>query len=79
MFRQGCRSKGPNNIDSWVEEQVNEFLASSGGWLILNLHGLDNEGWGPISTSFLSDLLRRLVRIKTLEIAPTGVVLKRSI
>lgn len=77
LFRKGCRSMGPQNIDSWVEAQVNNFLKSDGGWLILNVHGLDNEGWGPISTLYLEKLLNRLVKIKTLEILPTGIVLNR--
>ncbi|NBC02778.1 MAG: hypothetical protein GVY20_03640 [Bacteroidetes bacterium] len=38
---------GPGNIDNWVEQQVNTFLESDGGWLVLNVHGLDDEGWGP--------------------------------
>ena len=78
LFRQGCRSYGPDNIDAWLENQVDTFLASEGGWLILNLHGLDNEGWGPVSGFYLKELLQRLVKIDTLELAPTGVVLSRS-
>jgi len=78
IFRKDCRSNGPDNIDDWVEYEVNQFLASDGGWLIVNLHGLDDEGWGPISKNYLVNLLKRLVQIETLEIAPTGRVLKRS-
>jgi len=43
----------------------------------LNLHGLDNEGWGPISTNYLDRMLSRLVKIKNLDILPTGEVLIR--
>lgn len=46
--RLGCWSYGPDNTDNWVEQQVSEFLKSPGGWLILNLHGLDDESWGPL-------------------------------
>ena len=77
MFRKGCRTMGPNNIDSWVRKQINNFLRSNGGWLILNVHGLDNEGWGPISSTYLEKLLQRLVKIDTLEILPTGFVLNK--
>ncbi len=77
LFRKGCRTFGPNNIDNWVKKQVNQFLKSDGGWLILNVHGLDHEGWGPMSTSFLRKLLKRLVKMETLEILPTGYVLNR--
>ena len=77
--RLGCSSMGPGNTDVWVEKRVNDFLASSGGWLILNLHGVDGEGWGPMSSKYLDKLLKRLVKVKNLEILPTGQVLKRSI
>ena len=78
-YRKSCWSKGPENIDSWVEEQVNSFLDSPGGWMILNTHGLDEEGWGPMSSAFLESLISQLVRIERLEVMPTGAVLKRSI
>lgn len=75
--RLQCLSKGPTNIDGWVEKSVDDFLASSGGWLILNVHGLDDEGWGPMSTPFLINLLKRLVKIDYLDIMPAGEVLKQ--
>jgi len=78
-YRKSCWSKGPENIDNWVEEQVNSFLESAGGWMILNTHGLDEEGWGPMSSVFLETLISRLVKIEKLEIMPTGAVLKRSL
>ncbi len=76
--RLQCLSMGPNNIDDWVEKQVKDFLASSGGWLILNVHGLDNEGWGPMSASYFKGLLERLVKVDYLEVLPAGEVLKRT-
>jgi peptidoglycan/xylan/chitin deacetylase (PgdA/CDA1 family) len=75
--RLGCSSSGPANIDNYVDEQVNKFLASSGGWLMLNTHGLDDEGWGPMSSTYLSELLLRLKKIDYLEMLPTGEVMKR--
>ncbi|GJM28295.1 MAG: hypothetical protein DHS20C17_09300 [Cyclobacteriaceae bacterium] len=78
-YRKACWSHGPENIDQWVEEQVNQFLKSPGGWMILNTHGLDNEGWGPMSTVYLETLIARLVKLDQLEIMPTGKVLQRSI
>lgn len=74
----GCWSFGPDNADKWVEEEVTKFLAGSGGWLILNLHGLDDEGWGPVSSGYLDDLLKRLVKLDNLEILPAGVALKMA-
>jgi peptidoglycan/xylan/chitin deacetylase (PgdA/CDA1 family) len=77
-YRKACWSKGPENIDNWVEEMVNQFLESDGGWMILNTHGLDEEGWGPMSTGYLETLIARLAAIDKLEMLPTGAVLKRS-
>ena len=76
--RLGCWSYGPDNADKWVEQQVHEFLASPGGWLILNLHGLDAEGWGPVSSNYLNDLLGQLVKLDFLDTLPAGAVLKSS-
>lgn len=73
----GCTSNGPNNNDAWVDEMVNEFLSMDGGWLILNLHGLDHEGWGPISTNYFDGLLKRLVEINNLDILPVGMALDK--
>ncbi len=67
IFRQSCKTNGPKNIDDWVDRQINTFLKSDGGWLILNTHGLDDEGWGPLSTTYLNKLLKRLIKIDKLE------------
>ncbi|MBT1704102.1 polysaccharide deacetylase family protein [Chryseosolibacter indicus] len=74
-MRIGCKSKGPENIDHWVEEQVNNFLKTEGGWLVLNTHGLDKEGWGPMSSAYLRKLLKRLVQVDSLSIIAAGAVL----
>ncbi len=71
----GCWSHGPDFCNNYVETEINKFLKGDGGWLILNCHGLDNEGWGPMSTSFLDKLLKRLSRIQSLSVLPTGMVL----
>lgn len=47
IVRKGCLTMRRKNIDSWVEKQTNRFLRSDGGWLILKVHGLDNEVWPP--------------------------------
>ena len=71
-----CESHGPDNIDDWVESKVNDFLASpDGGWLILNTHGLDGEGWGPMSPGYLTNVLRRLTKREQLDIQPVAAAL----
>ena len=78
QLRLGCWSYGPDPCDNFVESEVNEFLSGNGGWLILNLHGLDNEGWGPISSKYLDSLLKRLVLIENLAVLPTGKAIKNK-
>lgn len=78
-MRLGCWSYGPENADDWTDEQINNFLETDGGWLILNLHGLDKEGWGPISSKYLNDLLKKLIEIDYVDILPAGEVLKKYV
>jgi peptidoglycan/xylan/chitin deacetylase (PgdA/CDA1 family) len=60
QFRLTCISHGPENIDRHLEEKIHEFLQGPSGWFIYNTHGLDEEGWGPVSSVFLDELLDRL-------------------
>lgn len=73
----GCESHGPANSNDWVEDKVNSFLSGNGGWLILNLHGLEEEGWGPVSSDYFELLLRRLVVMRHVDILPTGKTLQK--
>jgi hypothetical protein len=70
-----CISHGPENIDQHLGETIDKFLEGPSGWFIYNTHGLDDEGWGPVSSVFLDELLDRLSRINTVEILPAGKVL----
>ncbi len=36
---------------------------------------LDDEGWGPVSSGFLDELLDRLTRMKNVEVLPAGATL----
>ena len=74
-LRLGTWGFGPNNADGFVEKSINQFLESDGGWLILTLHGLDNEGWGPLSSNYLDKLLNRLIKVNFLAIKTIGDVL----
>lgn len=55
-----CTSYGPENIDDHLEQTINELQEGPPAWLIYNTHGLDDEGWGPVSSSYLDELLDRL-------------------
>lgn len=67
-----CISAGPDNIDSYFEDQLQNFLKQPKGWFIFNAHGLDGEGWGPMSSSYLDELLDRLVGMDHVGILPVG-------
>lgn len=70
-----CRSFGPENCDQYLEGQIDNLLSLDEGWLIFNGHGLDDEGWGPMSSGFLEKLLERLVAIGSVEVLPAGKAL----
>ena len=68
----------PGNGDAWMENQINEFLANEeGGWLIVNMHGLGDEGWGPISATYLQRELERLVKLDHVDVLNVTQVLDR--
>jgi len=59
--RIGCVSFGPGPPDEHLLQTVDAFLAGPPAWLCYNLHGLDDEGWGPVGSDTLSRLLERLL------------------
>ena len=69
---------GPENCEAHLEEHIARLLGQPSGWLIYNLHGLDDEGWGPVRAEYLEALLARLVTIKNVKILPVGQALEQS-
>jgi peptidoglycan/xylan/chitin deacetylase (PgdA/CDA1 family) len=67
-----CISAGPENIDAYFEDQLNIFLSEPQGWFIFNAHGLDGEGWGPLSAIYLDEVLDRLLELPHVKIQPVG-------
>jgi len=63
---------GPDNCERHLDEHIARWLAQPPGWLIYNVHGLDDEGWGPIRAEYLEGLLARLVKIEDLKVLPVG-------
>jgi len=70
-----CISAGPENIDQFFENQLQLFLSEPQGWFIFNAHGLDGEGWGPLSSAYLDELLDRLISMEQVGILPVGKAL----
>ena len=59
--RVTCVSFGPDRCDRALIRSVESFLAGPPGWACYNLHGLEDEGWGPVGSDTLDSLLERLV------------------
>jgi hypothetical protein len=59
--RVTCISFGPGRCDDHLSATIDSFLAGGPGWLCYNLHGLDDEGWGPVRSETLDRMLERLV------------------
>jgi peptidoglycan/xylan/chitin deacetylase (PgdA/CDA1 family) len=67
-----CSAFGPGNCEVHLDNEIKTLLSQPSGWLIYNVHGLDGEGWGPISSGYLDKLLERLVGIDTVDVKPMG-------
>jgi peptidoglycan/xylan/chitin deacetylase (PgdA/CDA1 family) len=78
MAKLTCISQGPENIDHFLEDEISTFLKGPPGWFIANTHGLDDEGWGPISSGFLDELLDRLSKTEHVELLPVATALDKA-
>ena len=67
---------GPDNCEDHLNAEISKLLAQPSGWLLYNVHGLDDEGWGPLGSEYLDQLLYRLEVIDSIALLPAGKVLK---
>jgi peptidoglycan/xylan/chitin deacetylase (PgdA/CDA1 family) len=72
MRRLTCASFGPGNAEADIDRNVERWLAADNGWLIYNTHGLDDEGWGPITPDYLRRLYARLKPLSHVRIVTFG-------
>ncbi len=70
-------SSGPENCEWHLNLELEVLMSLPEGWLIYGAHGLDDEGWGPIRSSYLERLLEQLVS-SGVEVLPAGAVLARA-
>jgi len=75
MFKLNCTTYGGDNIDKALEEKINRFLEGPPGWFVFNSHGVDDEGWGPVSSGYLDELLSRLSAMDNVLVLPSGAAL----
>jgi len=65
-----CSGFGPGNSEDHLNGEIKNLLAADSGWLNYNLHGLDDEGWGPVRAYYLDKLLDRLLAIDSVAVMP---------
>ena len=65
--------------DGFLKSKIDDLLSRPSGWLIYNTHGLDKEGWGPLSSDYLDDLLKQLTSLDSVAVLPTGQALSNLI
>jgi peptidoglycan/xylan/chitin deacetylase (PgdA/CDA1 family) len=70
-----CTVFGPEPCDEHLERTVDDLFARDSGWLCYNAHGLDGEGWGPLSSATLVRLLERLTARDDTRVLPVGAAL----
>ncbi len=68
---------GPENCEAHLDGCLNDLLSREKAWLVYNLHGLDEEGWGPVSADYLGRLLARLGKIDSVEVLPSAAALAK--
>lgn len=66
---------GPENCEAHLLSCLDKLFQQPQGWLVYNTHGLDDEGWGPISSGFLEQLLERLVQRQDVQVIAAGKAL----
>lgn len=71
-----CVSFG-DGADELVTRRLSRF-AGEAGWLVLVLHGLDGEGWGPVRAATLERALDHLLAA-CVEVRPAGAVLREAL
>ncbi len=70
-----CSAFGPGSTEKHLEGEIDALLKQPSGWLVYNTHGLNGEGWGPMTSDFLDRLLGRLSGIDSVAVVPAGVAL----
>lgn len=61
-----------------LSERLEAFVANEEGWLVIVLHGVDGEGYGPLPAQDLGVYLDRLIA-QGVQILPASTVLKQAL
>ncbi len=66
------------NAEAQIDRSIQTLLNMEDGWLVYNTHGLDGEGWEPISSAYLERTLARLQSYPDVKILPIVEVLQEN-
>lgn len=66
------------NVEEQIDRSIQELLKMENGWLVYNTHGIDGEGWEPISSEYLEKTLVRLQTYNDIKILPRIKVLEEN-
>ena len=68
-------SPASEDAEAMLDRCLEALFAQPDGWLLYTAHGLDDEGWGPLRSTYLENLLARLLQRDDVRILPTQAVL----
>jgi peptidoglycan/xylan/chitin deacetylase (PgdA/CDA1 family) len=70
---------GPRNgNEAHFFAKIDELTARESGWLVYLLHGLGEEGYGPVSEDFLEEMLDALCEIDSVDLVTPARALARA-
>ena len=75
LRRLTCTAHGPGNCEAHLDGCIAQWLSAPPGWLIYNTHGLDEEGWGPVSADYVRRLYDRLLKVPGVAIVTAAAAL----
>lgn len=77
-IRLTSAASGPAPCDDHLETQLARLFRQPEGWLVYTAHGLDDEGWGPLRSPYLEQLLERLLAREDVQILPATRALQEQ-
>lgn len=75
LRRLGSVTSNAGICDGEVAYWVNEWLDREPSWLLFSAHGLDPEGWGPMTPGGLKRILERVLRTPGAEVITPSAAL----
>ena len=72
-------SPASEDAEAMLDRCLKALFAQPDGWLLYTAHGLDGEGWGPLRSAYLEELLECLLLRDDVRILPTQAVLDTAV